>query len=306
MLTYKQEQGSLRRPNEGLAADETRMGSFRTALSVIDHDFPLEFLIAGELAQFETYAIPSISRLLHQTGQYEKEGLKRLDDTRATMYGIFTNPDGSEERSKMLDHLNWVHSHYEISNEDALYTLLRMFFNPIEWIQRWGWRQLSANEVKAMTDEMITIGKGMNIEFAFETFEELYAWQEAYRQEKQCYSRENEQVTLGTIEGIKEHFPGYLQPIFSVLIRCYLKDSNLLEALGLKETNRVQRSLASIPLVMWKYANKLYRPWGKRPFSKGWLANYYPSYENNQLDCCRLGPGKLIQHRNKKSGCPFH
>ncbi len=302
MITISPEQ----KTQHSSVSEQANQDSFQTSLSIIEHDFPMEFLIAGELAQLETYAIPSISKLLHRTGQYEKEGLKRLDDTRATMYGIFLHHKDSEERQQMVEHLNWVHGHYDIANEDSLYTILRMFFHPIEWIQRWGWRKLSEDEIDAMTREMVHIGKAMDIEFETESFDELYLWQKHYREQKQQYSPTNEAVTLGTIQGIKDHFPRWLHPVIPGLVKSFLHDEDLMKALGLKPANTLQRGLAYTPLLIWKYLSKLYRPWRRTAFSSGWLANYYPSYENNRVDYSRLGPTKLIQHRNKKSGCPFH
>lgn len=282
---------------------ETDTKSF---MYIIEHDFPIEFLFAGELAQFETYGIPSIARLLHQTAQYEQDGLKRLDDTRATMYGIFNNPEGSAARTTMLDHLNWVHSHYQISNDDYLYTLLRMFFNPIEWIQTWGWRRLTEAEINGLTAKLVTIGKGMNIEFFSENYTDLYHWQKNYRNEHQAYSTANEAVTFGTIEGIKEHFPKGTRWISPYVVRAWLEDESVLKSLGLKKPNTLTKWLANFPRHGWKLLNKVHRPWGTKPFSKSWIANYFPSYVDNKLDYSLLGPRKLIKNRNAKTGCPFH
>ncbi|MDX1456405.1 MAG: oxygenase MpaB family protein [Marinobacter sp.] len=273
---------------------------------IADHDFPLEFLIAGELAQFQTYAIPSIARLLHRTGQYEQEGLKRLDDTRATMTAIFSNPEGSAERQAMITHLNWIHSHYAISNEDSLYTLLRMFLNPVEWVQRWGWRELSHQELDMLVAEMVSVGKAMGIRFEDETFEGLNRWQMAYREEYEHFHPDNQAVALGTIEGLKGYFPRWLQPVVPVLVSALLEDRDLLRHLGLSPAPRMQQAGLRSLLTLWRWGCKVYRPWKHRPFSEGWLANRYPSYQDNRLILCQLGPRKLIRRRNARSGCPFH
>lgn len=280
--------------------------TFETAIKLIEHEFPLEFLIAGELAQFETYAIPSMSALLHQTGLYEQDGLKRLDDTRATMYAIFTNPEGSEKRNTTIEHLNWIHSHYDISNDDYLYTILRMFIRPLEWIEKWGWRQLSQQEIQALTVEMIKIGKAMGIVFKSEDFSELYQWQANYRAKHQVFAQTNQYVALGTIDAIQQHFPRWMHTHIKNWVCVFLDDEALLDALGLSTPSPLKKKLYELPLIGWKWLNRLYRPWKKRPFSNGWLANYYPSYENGELNCCTMGPRKLIKHRNQRSGCPFH
>ncbi|MDX1757069.1 MAG: hypothetical protein R3175_13490 [Marinobacter sp.] len=282
--------------------DEARFGRYRR---IADHDFPLEFLIAGELAQFQTYAIPSISRLLHRTAQYEQDGLKRLDDTRATMTVIFSNPEGSAKRQAMIQHLNWIHGHYTISNEDSLYTLLRLFLNPVEWIQRWGWRALSQEELDLLVAELVSVGKAMNIQFQDETFEGLNRWQQAYRAEREHYHPDNQAVALGTIHGLKAYFPRWLRPLVPTLVSALLEDKDLLRHLGLTPASRFQQATVSSLLGLWRWGSKVYRPWERRPFSEGWLANRYPSYQDNRLSLCQLGPRKLVRRRNARSGCPF-
>ena len=291
---------------EVMAHDSEAGSRFEDLMKIIEHDFPLEFLIAGELAQFETFAIPSISRLLHRTALYEKEGVKRLDDTRATMYGIFTHAPDSSERETMVQHLNWVHGHYQISNDDYLYTLLRMFFLPIQWIQEFGWRPLREDEIEAMTSELVRIGTAMKIEFFSRDYNELYRWQEQYRTEHQRYDPANQAVAEGTIEAIAEHFPAWLRPLVSPLVRALLSDPDLLSAMGLKPAGMVTRLGVAGIKKTWHGVSKFYRPWRHQRFSQSAMMQTYPSYPNGRMDYCALGPKKLVQNRNNKGGCPFH
>ncbi len=297
-------------------ADDTserhRSRRFARYRRIVDHDFPLDFLIAGELAQFQTYAIPSIARLLHRTGQYETDGVKRLDDTRATLTTIFSYPDGSRERAQMIDHLNWVHSHYAITNDDYLYTLVRLFLNPVDWNARWGWRTLTGDEIQLITAEMVSVGKAMGIAFEWDTegdadsLASLQRWQQEYRRRHARFHPANQAVALGTIEGIKAQFPRWLRPVIPALVAALLEDSTLLAHLGLPSPTGFQTAVVRGGLGLWRLSGKVYRPWKRRPFSKGWLANHYPSYPGNRLDYCQLGPRKLVQHRNATTGCPFH
>ena len=48
-------------------------------------EFPMEFLLAAEIAQLRTFTFPRGTGLLHATGEFEKHSLKRLDDTRAIL-----------------------------------------------------------------------------------------------------------------------------------------------------------------------------------------------------------------------------
>ena len=216
---------------------------FERYLNIVEHEFPLEFLIAGELAQFETFAIPSMSKLLHRTRQYEEDGLKRLDDTRATVYDIFTKPSGHPERERMLTHLNWVHSHYTISNDDNLYTILRTFFHPIEWIEKHGWRKLTRDELEAMKVEMLLVGRSMNIEFPSEDIEALRTWQNKYRAEHQVHAADNQYVAEGTVRALQEHVPKGFKKLVGRLVPAFLYDTKLITALGLKQPSKLDRVL---------------------------------------------------------------
>ncbi|MDC0661028.1 oxygenase MpaB family protein [Marinobacter sp. SS21] len=296
----------------GDTGERQRRHQFSRYRRIMEHDFPLDFLIAGELAQFQTYAIPSISRLLHRTGQYEMDGVKRLDDTRATLTSIFSHPEGSRERAQMIEHLNWVHSHYSITNEDYLYTLLRLFLNPLDWNARWGWRSLTPDEIELIRAEMVSVGKAMGIEFdpcrelEQQSLASLNQWQQDYRRRHERYHPANQAVALGAIEGIKAQFPRWVRPVIPAVVVALLEDKALLAHLGLSPPTRLQTAVVRCGLGLWWLTGKIYRPWKRKPFSDGWLANHYPSYPGNRLDYCQLGPRKLINHRNATTGCPFH
>ena len=42
--------------------------------------------------------------------------------------------------------MNWVHGHFKIANDDFLYVLSTFIYEPVRWIDAFGWRQTCANE----------------------------------------------------------------------------------------------------------------------------------------------------------------
>src|SRR5690625_965283 len=126
--------------------------------------FPLEILVAMEIAQLRTFSIPSISETLHATREYECRGVKRLDDTRAMMIEIFRYPHGSREQQEMIDHLNAIHGLYCISNDDYLYVLTTFMFDPGLFIERVGFRELMPYEWDAFFHLYKDLGERMGIE----------------------------------------------------------------------------------------------------------------------------------------------
>src|SRR6476646_10807219 len=93
---------------EAAELDPERQAEEAVAI-LVDHSFALEILVALELAQLRTFGIPSISAILHSTGQYEREGQKRLDDTRAIFTEIHRPGLDSRESREMVEHLNRIH-----------------------------------------------------------------------------------------------------------------------------------------------------------------------------------------------------
>ena len=69
------------------------------------------------------YGVPSIARLLHETGEFEHDGMKRYDDT--ILIGQEATVDGidSERGHAAVRRLNRIHGHYDIPNDEFAYVL---------------------------------------------------------------------------------------------------------------------------------------------------------------------------------------
>ena len=66
------------------------------------------------------YGVPSIAGLLHETGEFEHDGMKRYDDT--ILIGQEATVDGidSERGHAAVRRLNRIHGHYDIPNDERL------------------------------------------------------------------------------------------------------------------------------------------------------------------------------------------
>lgn len=117
---------------------------------LLNHVFPVELRLFTELGQVRTATIPSIAKILHATGQYAREGVKRVEDTQAILVEIFRDGAGSDHGRAMVEHLNAIHAHYKISNDDYLYTLSVFVVDPYEGIAKYGFRPLRENERDAL------------------------------------------------------------------------------------------------------------------------------------------------------------
>ena len=124
-------------------------------------EFPWDMVRALELALFRTYAVPSIGRLLDRTGEFTGHTQKRYDDTQMLLYDLWMPGPLSDEGRVAAEHLNALHGHYRISDDDFRYTLATFVVVPVRWLQAYGWRRLGPVEVDGWTNLMRDMGEAM-------------------------------------------------------------------------------------------------------------------------------------------------
>ncbi|EAU83510.2 hypothetical protein CC1G_04766 [Coprinopsis cinerea okayama7 len=200
----------------------------RVMLVSSTYDMPKLLNSALAFALFKTYAIPSISKLLYATRELgSKENVaKRYADTEiliSTWVGCPINgfhdltfkPDektpAEDPRAMIaLSRVNYLHSRYNISNDDYLYTLSLFIIEPILWAKRYGWRALSPMESQSYFIFWSEIGRRMGIHDIPETLEDLMAWSQAYEQEYMVPAKSNHQVAKLTTGELVEGVPNVL------------------------------------------------------------------------------------------------
>jgi len=148
-----------------------------------------------------TYAIPSISKLLNETSQFETVCGKRYDDTSLLLEEMNNNPLTSERSIEALERLNAIHNMYsnKISNDDMLYVLSVFILEPKKWIDRYEWRTMTQQEYQAIFVHWKGIGERMGIENIPSTLSEIEKWSEAYEEKYMKYAKSNTSVGDATI-----------------------------------------------------------------------------------------------------------
>jgi len=268
-----------------------------------NHDAPIDFLISGELAQIQTFGIPSISKVLQRTKQYQNAGLKRLDDTRAILTECMVDSIDSDRGQHMVKHLNWIHSHYDISNDDYLYTLALFIVEPARWMEVFGYRPLSAREKYAEYLAFKSLGMAMGIKHIPESLDEFVVWYQDYRSQYMVYHPDNKKVTDGLIDGMKDMFPFFIKPLIRPVILTLINDAELLAATGQKAPSKFAQILVKGLMKIRRLSQKYINPWQNNSFETSYLGQHYKSYPKGYQNSV-LGPEKLV--KNSTAGCPFH
>ena len=148
------------------------------------HEFPWDYFHALSFALFRTFAVPSVGRLLAETGEFTERSQKRFEDTVLILDAVlehgFTSPTGRAAIRRM----NQMHGAYPISNQDFVYVLATFVVVPIRWIDRFGWRRLSETEKIAGACYYRELGRHLGITDIPATYQEFAAHLDSYEAER--------------------------------------------------------------------------------------------------------------------------
>ncbi|KAI3604525.1 hypothetical protein WG66_008128 [Moniliophthora roreri] len=176
---------------------------------------PLVLEYALAFALFKTYGIPSISKILAATKEFKSDETvsKRYADTSilistwvqcpisgyTTLEGI-EKPVQDPRANLAIARVNYLHSQYNIKNDDHLYTLALFMFEPSKWAEKYGWRALSPLESHAMYVLWVEVGKRMGIKDIPESEEAFKAWVEDYEAKNMVPAQTNHDVANYTTD----------------------------------------------------------------------------------------------------------
>ncbi|HQV77571.1 MAG TPA: hypothetical protein PLJ42_09225 [Chitinophagales bacterium] len=262
------------------------------------YEFPWDYNRASEYALYKTYAVPSISKLLHATKEFEKNPQKRYDDTDLLLSLIIENGITQGKGKDALERMNWIHSNYKISNDDYLYILSTFIFDIYYWLNKYAYRKLIHNEELAGFYVWQEIGKKMHIQHIPETIEEFRRYHDNYERMHFKYETSNAIISKVT-ENLMLSW--YLPEISFDMFRPYLHavmEPHLLKALGRNEPGFLKRNIVAKALKTRSKLESIIPR--KHPFIRS-INNFYKSYPNGFL-MNDLGPQKLMTSPT----CPFH
>ena len=191
------------------------------------YEFCWDSTRALELALYRTYCVPSISGLLDRTGEFYRHTQRRYDDT-AILIAEMCEWGYEYGRGKAaLERMNWAHGHFKIANDDFLYVLSTFVFDPIRWIDRYGWRPTCQNEKLGYYYFWREVGTRMGIYDIPPTYEAFEKWANDYEQLTFRFSETNRKIGSATRDLFASWYPAPLRPLVRRAIYALLDDEML-------------------------------------------------------------------------------
>jgi len=262
-------------------------------------EFPWDIERALEFALFRTYAVPSISGLLDRTGEFERRPRKRYDDTELLLAEILENGFDNQRGRAALSRVNRMHGRFRIDNSDFLYVLSTFVFEPIRWIERFGWRALTAHEKLAFFHYYRELGRHMHIREIPDEMPELERYNQDYEERHFRYAESNRRigsVTRDLLLGF--YLPRLLIPIGRPAVHA-LMDEPLLRAMGFSRPSALlQRVLIGALKLRRSMLKRLPDRRAPRLLTKVVRPTYPEGYRVEELGTFRNHPRKT-EHRNR-------
>jgi mpaB/rubber oxygenase-like protein len=191
------------------------------------YEFPWDSTRALEIALYRTYCVPSISRLLHRSGEFYRHTQRRYDDT-AILIAEMCEWGYEEGRGReALERMNWAHGHFKIANEDFLYVLSTFIYEPIRWIDRYCWRPTCLQEKLGYYWFWREVGGRMGIRDIPPSYEAFEAWAGNYERAQFRYTEENRGIGTATRELFASWYPSFSRPLVRQAIHALLDDAML-------------------------------------------------------------------------------
>jgi hypothetical protein len=255
------------------------------------HDFPWDFDQGTAIAFLRDYGIPSISRLLDRTRQFEDHGIKRYDDTLVFQEEAVLEGVDSPRAKAAVDRLNAIHGHYSIPNDEFQYVLATTIVGPVRWIRRYGWRPIDPVELVALTRFTTRFGERMNITGLPDTYAGYEELLDSYEAEHFEFDPANKRVTEATIRIGRATAPWYLKVGFR-RVSIALMDEPLRVALGMEEQPRWLVRAVDLGLRLRAKALRFFPP-RRAPYER-----HHPTYPNG-YEMAQIGPAKMLDELNK-------
>ncbi len=257
------------------------------------YDFPWDMTRALELALFRTYCSPRISGLLAATGEFERCPQKRYDDTDIIVSELMEWGYDSVRGAAALARMNAIHGRFKIANDEFLYVLSTFVFEPIRWIEHFGWRAPSEAEKQAMFLFWREVGVRMGIRDIPQDRSAFERYNCDYERSHFRYCNSNRRIGVATRELFASWFPRFLWPLVRRAIHALL-DPTLREAFGFPEPSRLMVALTTLALRLRARVLR-FLPVRRTPRLRTAMAR--PSYPHGyRIE--DVGPGRPCPHQS--------
>ncbi len=217
-----------RRVNDRLDPEADRGEIYR---NMAYREFPWDTVQSLSFALFRTYAVPGIGTLLDETREFQDRAQKRYDDTTLLLEppGLlgFEHPDARTA----IRRINQMHRGYDIPNHEMVYVLATFVVVPKRWMDDYGKRAFTTNEIEASVHYYLELGRHMGLKDMPSTYAAFERFMDDYEAEHFAVTPGGRRVADATLALTLTFYPRPVRPLVEIFSRA-LMDQPLLAAFG--------------------------------------------------------------------------
>lgn len=194
-------------------------------------EFPFDAVRAMEMAFFRTFGIPEIARVLVGSGKFLAAPGQRILDTSELINTLVEGGYSSETGQEILRRINQAHGRIPRDTDLMRYVLGTFVFEPVRWVQRFGWRDLSPGEAQASFLFWREVGcqMGITVPDEMERFEGFY---DDFERAHMVPAPANHTLAVRVRDHMLEPLPAAFRPLAREVVHAML-DARLREACAL-------------------------------------------------------------------------
>lgn len=174
--------------------------------NVVMYEFPWDMNQALSFALFRTYAVPGIGALLDRTGEFTGNVQKRYDDTALLLEPPTRLGFEHADSRTAIRRINAMHRAYDIPNHQFAYVLSTFVVVPKRWLDDYGKRPMTPNEIEASVHYYRTLGRHMGIKDVPETYAGFERLMDSYEAEHFAYDAGARRVADSTLALMKTFY----------------------------------------------------------------------------------------------------
>lgn len=258
------------------------------------YEFPWDITRALEIALFRTFCVPSISALLDRTAEFHHRPQKRYDDTGLMVSLILKWGYDTPRGQAVIQRMNHIHGHFPIRNEDFVYVLSTFIYEPVKWLERFGWRSLTPLEKEALFQFWFAVGQQMEIHSVPNTYEAFEQYNQEYEREYFRYNASSQRVGESTLKLFLSWFPAPSRPMVEPFVYAIMDDP-MLQAFGFPTPQKWQRQFLE---QMLRSRGRLLRYFPPRQTPNFYSDEPQRSYPQG-YNLSDLGPPKMLPDLNE-------
>ncbi len=226
-------------------------------------EFPFDVLRATELAVIRTFGIPAIAKVLVKTGKFLEKPAQRKADTELLIRALVREGYRGAQGQKTLAAIREAHRRLPSDTDEMRYVLGTFVFEPVRWLERFGWRPMSQREAQGAFTFWRNVGEELGISVP-DTLEEFRTFYEDFERQEMVFDPANQALAIAVREDFMRPVPRPFKPLGRHMMHALI-DERLRTACGLPAAPKfLQAALEKALRARGSLASKLCR--GRTPF----------------------------------------